>query len=264
MSKKNLEALMGLHIESKGSGPDLVLLHGWGMNASVWDGVASLLAQQFCVHSVDLPGHGGSSPCAPYELDVVTATLANALPPRVMICGWSLGGQVALNWAITRPGQVERLVLIASTPRFLRGADWECGIESAVLDDYASSLAGDWHAALRRFSRLQAHGDMHMRTVSRQLCERLMAHGEPAPAALAAGLQLLKETDLRANLRHVTQPVLLLHGECDAVVPLAAGAYLQRALSRATLEVFAKTAHAPLLAQPRRTARRIREFCGGA
>ena len=254
---------MGLHVESKGSGPDLVLLHGWGMNASVWDDVASRLAQRFCVHSVDLPGHGGSRTCAPYDLDAVTATLAAALPPRVMICGWSLGGQVALKWALTRAGQVERLVLIAGTPRFVQGPQWECGIDSAVLDDYALSLAGDWRAALRRFNQLQAHGDMHMRRVSRQLSERLMAHGEPVPAALAAGLRILKETDLRANLRHVAQPVLLLHGECDAVVPLAAGRYLQRTLSLATLEVFAKTAHAPMLAQPQRTARHILEFCGG-
>ena len=247
-----------------GSGPDLVLLHGWGMNARVWDDVATALAQRFRVHNVDLPGHGGSATCAPYDLDTVTATLAAASPPRVTICGWSLGGQVASNWARTRPGQVERLVLIACTPRFVRGPQWDCGIDGAVLDDFAQSLARDWRRALLRFNKLQAQGDMHLRTVSRQLRERLLAHGEPAPAALAAGLHILQQADLRADLRHIMQPVLILHGERDAVVPRAAAEYLQRMLPRATLDVFSGTAHALLVAQPQRPARRIMEFCSGA
>ena len=52
---------MGLHVASKGSGPDLVLLHGWGMNGGVWDETACALAPYFRVHCVDLPGHGASS-----------------------------------------------------------------------------------------------------------------------------------------------------------------------------------------------------------
>ena len=264
MSEKNLEALMGLHVERNGSGPDLVLLHGWGMNSGVWDDVAAVLAQQFHVHSVDLPGHGGSDTCTPYELDAVTATLAAALPPQAIVCGWSLGGQVAINWALTRPGQVTRLVLIASTPRFVRGPGWDCGVDSAVLDDFARDLAHDWRIALRRFNELQAHGDIERRAVARRLHERILAHGEPVTAALAAGLHILRQTDLRANLAHIAQPVLILHGARDAVVPLAAGEYLQRTLPRATLDVFAHTGHAPVIAEPQRTARSIMEFCRGA
>ena len=100
--------------------------------------------------------------------------------------------------------------------------------------------------------------------VSRRLRERLLAHGEPVPAALAAGLRMLRETDLRASLPHIVQPVLILHGARDDVVPIEAGEYLQRTLPCARLEVFAGTAHALPVAQPRRTARRIMEFCSGA
>src|SRR5258705_2254288 len=105
---------MDLHVESKGSGRDLVLLHGWGMNAGVWDEIAHELAPYFRVHCVDLPGHGASSD----EYCTLDA-LAAALPGRVTVCGWSLGGQVALDWALRAPRQAERLVLIASTPRFV-------------------------------------------------------------------------------------------------------------------------------------------------
>jgi pimeloyl-[acyl-carrier protein] methyl ester esterase len=252
---------MGLHVESNGTGPDLVLLHGWGMNARVWDEVAAELAQRFRVHNVDLPGHGGSGACLPYTLDVITAALAAALPPRAMVCGWSLGGQVALHWAFTTPAQVARLVLIASTPRFVRGPDWDCGMAVAAFDGFAQGLAADPEATLQRFILLQAQGDTAARAVARRLRELALAHGVPDAASLAAGLRILKETDLRADLPHIRQPALILHGACDCVVPPAAGAALQRGLPHSTLEVIMGAAHAPFIARPRSVARRIAEFC---
>lgn len=252
---------MTLHVEVSGNGPDLVLLHGWGMNAAVWDETSAGLAKHFRLHCVDLPGHGASSACAPYTLDSVADALAGALPQRVTVCGWSLGGQMALNWALREPDQVGRLVLIAATPRFVRGADWECGIDAAVLDGFAHGLAHDYHATLQRFMALQVQGDDEARGVLRRLRGKIFARGEPDVAALGAALRLLKETDLRDRLVHITQPALILHGERDTIVPPAAGEYLQRVLPHAVLEMFAGAAHALFIAQPQRTARRIMEFC---
>jgi pimeloyl-[acyl-carrier protein] methyl ester esterase len=253
---------MTLHIATHGSGPDIVLLHGWGMNAAVWDDTVPAFAQHFRVHCVDLPGHGGSSACIPYTFDAIADALAAALPPRLTVCGWSLGGQVALTWALRHPRQVERLVLIATTPRFVRRYGWDHGIDAAVLDGFAHGLTRDYRATLQRFLVLQAQGDTAARTVLRKLRERILMRGEPDVAALEAGLRILQETDLRDNLPHIAQPALILHGGCDAIVPRAAGEYLQHSLPRATLEVFAGAAHAPFVAQPQRTAQRIVEFCG--
>lgn len=252
---------MTLHVEVSGNGPDLVLLHGWGMNAAVWGELATELAQHFRLHCVDLPGHGASPACAPCTLDALADLLAAALPPRVAVCGWSFGGQVALNWALRKPDQIERLVLLAATPRFVRGAGWDCGIDAAVLDDFARGLAHDYRATLQRFTALQARADTHPRMVLRRLREHILAHGEPDVAALGAGLRLLKETDMRDRLERIAQPALILHGERDTLVPLAAGEYLQRVLPHAVIEVFAGTAHVLFIAQPQRTARRIMEFC---
>lgn len=252
---------MGLHVESKGSGPDLVLLHGWGMNAGVWDETACELARYFRVHCVDLPGHG-ASPDECFSLDAMTDALAAALPERVTVCGWSLGGQVALNWALRAPCRVERLVLISSTPRFVNGVQWEYGIDATVLDGFARDLAGDRHAVLQRFLVLQTRGDADARELLRRLRERLSACEEPGAAALAAALRVLQVTDLRASLPRIAQPALILHGARDAIAPLAAAQYLQRSLPRAALEVFAGAAHAPFVLKPQLTARRIVEFCG--
>ncbi|MCE9642273.1 MAG: pimeloyl-ACP methyl ester esterase BioH [Betaproteobacteria bacterium] len=248
-----------MHVKVAGSGPDLVLLHGWGMHAGVWDGIAALLALQFRVLSVELPGRA-SPACAPYTLDAVAAALADICAPRATVCGWSLGGQIALRWAFMHPEQVERLVLIASTPRFVRGPDWNSGMEAAVFDAFAQDLAHDANGALQRFAILQAHGDADARNVSRRLRACLSARDT---AALAAGLQILKDTDLRADLPRIAQPALIVHGERDTVVPLAAGEYLERTLPQATLAVIAGAAHAPFVTQPQNVARRITEFCRG-
>lgn len=252
-----------MHIKVAGSGPDLVLLHGWGMCADVWDEIAAQLALQFRVHCVDLPGYGESPGCTPYTLDALASMLAMACAPHAIVCGWSLGGQLALHWALMKPGQVERLVLVASTPRFVRAPGWESGMQPEILDAYAQDLAREPDDTLQRFASLQARGDTDARKVSRRLRECVATHCEGDIEALAAGLQILKDTDLRTDLPDITQPVLILHGERDSVVPLAAGEYLQRSLRRATLEVIDGAGHAPFIGRAHGVARRIAEFGNG-
>jgi pimeloyl-[acyl-carrier protein] methyl ester esterase len=248
-----------MRVKVAGNGPDLVLLHGWGMNAGVWDDIAVQLAPQFRVHSVELPGHE-SPACVPYTLDALARAMEGTCAPRATVCGWSLGGQIALRWALMHPEQVERLVLIASTPRFVRASDWNSGMDAAVFDAFAQELARDVDGALQRFAILQAHGDADARNVSRWLRACLSARDT---AALAAGLQILKDTDLRADLPRVAQSVLIVHGERDTVVPLAAGEYMEHTLPQATLAVIGGAAHAPFVTQPQDVARRIAEFCRG-
>src|SRR4051794_11114479 len=154
-------------VNADGSGPHLVLLHGWGMHAGVWDEMAALLAPQFRVLSMQLPAAQSS----PDALDAMAATLAGASPSRAIVCGWSMGGQVALRWAQLRPGQVERVVLISSTPRFINGPDWNHGMAPKVFTVFAESLEQDLNATLQRFVVLQAHGDESARNVVRRLNE---------------------------------------------------------------------------------------------
>jgi len=252
---------MTLHVEVSGSGPDLVLLHGWGTNAAVWRELAAALAPHFRTHCVDLPGHGASPACMSYTLDAVAGALAAALPARVSVCGWSLGAQFALTWARRDAQQVTRLVLIAGTPRFANRADWTHGIAAAVLDAFAVDLERDYRATLQRFLALQARGDGHAREVLRHLREQALSRGAPDARALAAGLQILRESDLRDLLPHIPQPTLILHGTEDTVVPPAAGEFLQRALPNARLAAIAGAAHAPFVAHVEQVASSIKEFC---
>ena len=246
-----------MQVTISGNGPDLVLLPGWGVTAQVWADVAGLLAPQLRVHCVDWSADTGG---APVTLDALADAVSALTVPRATVCGWSLGGQLALRWAMREPAQVARVILISTTPCFVRSPGWKHGMEPAVFAAFAQDLEHDIEGTLQRFVVLQAHGDTAERTVIRRLRACVAV---PDAAALAAGLQLLKQTDLRADLPQIRQPALILHGECDGLVPAGAGDYLQRTLPHAGLETIAGAAHAPFIAQPRAVAQRIAEFCHG-
>ncbi len=238
---------MTLHCDVSGSGRDLVLLHGWGMHAGIWDELARELSPHFRVHAVDLPGYGKSTTCDPYTLEQMAAALAEEMPQRCLVCGWSLGGQAALIWAGIAPQQVTRLALIATTPCFARRADWPHAVEATVLQDFAGALARDYAGTLKRFLLLQVQGDEHAKQVASQLRQSLFARGELDSRVLRQGLEILLNADLRDRLSTVMQPTLVLHGERDILTPFAAGEYLSRGLPRARLVRLRGAAHAPFV-----------------
>lgn len=242
---------MTLSVAVQGTGPDLALLHGWGTDARVWQILVGELAQRFRVHAVDLPGYGGTPVCTPYTLERMAEVLAASLPARCLVCAWSLGGQAALVWALTVPQQVIRLALVATTPCFSMRPGWPHGIETGLLQSFARSLDGDCAATLRRFALLQARNDDRARLVARQLQAARPAPGAPAVDALGQGLRILVESDLRDRMGTVAQPVMVVHGERDTLVPLAAAEYLKHALPDARLAVIAGAAHAPFVSKPR-------------
>ena len=88
-----------LHIESTGKGPDLVMLHGWGMHSAIWTDWAALLAERFRVHLVDLPGHGLSDASTAASLDDWAEAVKRVAPEGAWWLGWSLGGLVAMQTA---------------------------------------------------------------------------------------------------------------------------------------------------------------------
>jgi pimeloyl-[acyl-carrier protein] methyl ester esterase len=254
---------MKLHVETRGKGPDVVLLHGWGMHGGVWDELASELAAHFRVHVVDLPGHGASPACNPYTLQTLAGQVARSAPPRCAVCGWSLGGQVALAWARRDPAQVERLALVATTPCFVRRADWPHAVERTVLEQFSQELARDCAPALSRFLALQALGDSKAQQVASRLRSRLSARARPDPETLLAGLRILLEEDMRGELAAVAQPALIVHGECDALTTLAAGEYLSRHLPHGRLAIVRGAAHAPFISDPPRVSALLADFFDG-
>ncbi|GAA3544503.1 pimeloyl-ACP methyl ester esterase BioH [Zobellella aerophila] len=251
---------MSLYIERRGQGPDLVLLHGWGMNGAVWHSFAEWLEQDFCLHLVDLPGFG-ESPALPANAslqDWTQAVLA-VMPSQASLLGWSLGGLIATQLAVQQPGRVRHLVTLASSPKFVAEPDWP-GIKPEVLAEFERQLADDHLQVVNRFLALQAMGSEHAREDIRRLRDSLSRKPAPDPQALASGLALLGQGDLRASLAMLEVPLLRLYGRLDGLVPRKAAALIDRLAPASQSHIEAKASHAPFISHPEATARVIREF----
>ncbi|MDP3421474.1 MAG: pimeloyl-ACP methyl ester esterase BioH [Thiobacillus sp.] len=240
--------------------PVLALVHGWGMNARVFDALADRLANDFDVRAFDLPGHGVRAALADNSLQAWADDLAAQLPDNTTLLGWSLGSQVAMRAALDYPHRITRLVLLAATPKFVATEDWGRGMALADLEEFGAALKADPQATLLRFLSLQTRGMSGQKALLQQLRQTLLAAPVARSEALAAGLAILRDTDLRAELPRLTQPTLVLHGALDTLTPLAAGAWLAETLSNVQYSALARAAHAPHLSHGEDVAAAIGRF----
>jgi pimeloyl-[acyl-carrier protein] methyl ester esterase len=194
------------------------------------------------------------------SIDALAHYVAQALPERCGVCGWSLGGEVALAWAHYAPRQVTRLALIATNPCFMQRDDWLHALEPVALREFSQALTRDCAAALRRFVSLQAQGDVHSARVMRFLRQTTSAQRPPDALTLQQSLAILLRADLRPQLPAIQQPALVIHGDRDALVPLAAGKHLSQALPNARLAIMRGAAHAPFASNPQEAGARLFEF----
>jgi pimeloyl-[acyl-carrier protein] methyl ester esterase len=253
-----------LYMETVGQGPDLVLLHGWGLHGGVWDTLMPRLTPHLRVTRVDLPGHGRSRqlPMPPTLAELTLQVMAGIAPGAVLL-GWSLGGLVAQEAALEMPQRLRGLILANTTPRFVAADDWSCAMPPEQLREFAAGLAQDYKETLQHFLSLQVRGDESARASLRELRESLFAHGEPDTASLATGLSLLRDSDLRARLRQLSVPTLVLAGGYDRLTPAAAGEYLAQHIPGARFELFPKSAHAPFISHGEAFAAAVLHFVQG-
>jgi len=268
---------VALHVDRSGRGEPVVLWHGWAMNLRVFDALRENLQQDFQTIAVDLPGHGRSAwratapavPAAPAAaaaaarleaLDSLLQPLLATLPHNSTLLGWSLGGQLALRAAMLAPERVARLVLIATTPRLLRAADWPHGVDAALLALMRARVHEDSQAMVDEFLELQLRGCRNAVPLLHALRTTLPMHGAALAPALHSGLEVLTYTDLRPLLSQVNQPTLVVGGQYDRITHPRAAAALAHGLSNARYHEFARCAHAPFLSHADEFIVLLREF----
>jgi pimeloyl-[acyl-carrier protein] methyl ester esterase len=251
---------MTLATHSNGDGPNLSLVHGWGLGSGALHNLALALGEHFTVNRVDLPGYGDSAAIEPLTIEAVADDLAATLPPRAMLCGWSLGAMVCLVCAARHPHLVARMTLAGATASFVARQGWPEAMSEARFEEFRKVQIADSAQQLKRFASLIHQGAAQPREAQRYM------HADAVTvtnnAALLNSLDLLAQTDLRPMLTGVRQPVLLIHGDVDPLMPLAAAQRLMRELPDARLEVYGGSAHAPFASDPKRFVDSVRRFAG--
>tara|TARA_R110002012_G_scaffold52494_1_gene134822 strand:+ start:390 stop:1166 length:777 start_codon:yes stop_codon:yes gene_type:complete len=238
-----------LKTRTAGSGPNLVLLHGWGVNSGVWQPIATQLEQYFSITYVDLPGFGENNQIMPkpYDLKNLAECVANVLPQNSVLAGWSLGGLVAQHVALLEPTNVKQLVLIATSPKFQKGSDW-AGIDPNILQAFSQQLVKNLSKTIERFLAIQAMGSDSAKMDIKKIKSSIEASPQADIAALTAGLDILKHVDLRDQIAALKMPIHWMLGRLDSLVPAKLQGFVQQSLpNNHSVTVFPHASHAPFI-----------------
>jgi pimeloyl-[acyl-carrier protein] methyl ester esterase len=232
------------------------------MHSGIWEDTVEALCDYYRVTILDLPGHGYSRDVTVGStLRELTQAVAAAVPKTPAIwLGWSLGGLIAQRLAIDCPERMNKLILVGSSPCFVRRSDWPHAMELTVLHQFAASLNRDYRATMKRFLALEVHGSDHATEQLRVLRELVFQHGEPNCNVLRDGLQVLQDTDLRAELHHIRCSTLVLLGRRDNLVPPNAGVATCALLPNARSHTFEHAAHAPFFSHSQEFIEQLRWF----
>ncbi len=239
---------MKLYHTVAGIGPDLVLLHGWGMHSGIMDSIAARYQQRFRVHSIDLPGHGRSRDgSSNFTLEQVRTALTAVMPKNAQLLGWSLGGLLGMSIALDAPTHVAKLILLCSSPQFFSDQHWPHGMSPALLSGFADELLKDYRGTVLRFLGLCTQGSPAVREDLRKLKTMVFTPGAPEPQALLSGLHILQHCSLIDRLGELTLPVHFIMGAHDRIVPPDAASAAARLLPDASISVIAGASHLPFI-----------------
>ncbi|GAA0854978.1 pimeloyl-ACP methyl ester esterase BioH [Aliiglaciecola litoralis] len=240
-----------LFTESRGQGPHLVLLHGWGLNSGVWESIIEQLEDHFRITFIDLPGYGRNASVLPshYDLDSITSMVAECLPNKCSLLGWSMGGLVAQKIACEHATNIEKLVLLATSPKFSQDEDWP-GIKPNVLNTFEQQLEHNYTKTLDRFMAIQALGSATAKQDIKFIRDFIQHYPMPDAEALRAGLRILADTDLRTRISEIQCETHRWYGRLDSLVPVKATNSIATLQPNSQTHIFAHASHAPFISHP--------------
>ena len=249
----------------------IVFHHGWPLSADDWDNqMLFFLSQGYRVIAFDRRGHGRSdqtdtgNDMDTYAAD--TAELVNALDLKDAIhIGHSTGGGVVTRYvAGAESGRVAKAVLMgAVTPLMLQTPANPEGTPKAVFDDFRSALAANRAQFFKDVPAGPFYGfNRDGAKISQGLIDNWWRQGmEGGAKAQYDSIEAFSETDFTDDLQTITIPVLVMHGEDDQVVPIAASAHKAiKLLPNGTLKTYPDLSHGLFATHPERINADLLEF----
>jgi pimeloyl-ACP methyl ester carboxylesterase len=251
--KLNIDGIDIAYIR-RGRGMSLILIHGYPLDHSIWDQVAPLLGDDFEMIIPDLRGFGGSDLVeADQSIIDYASDLAGIMTQlrvkKAVLAGHSMGGYVALAFAREYPERVSGLAMIASQvladpPERKEG---RYATAKQVLEEGVGPIVESMTPKLSADPAVQA---FVRELISRQ---RSMA----IASALRAMAERPDSAEMFAAFRF---PVVIVHGDADALIPVERAREMKVALGSARYTELAAVGHMPMLEQPGAVAEALQFF----
>ena len=244
-------------IRELGSGPSIILVHGYPLDGAMWSGVARALATRFRVFKPDLPGRGNTEAAAPASIagyaDFVE-TLVREVPPPVGLAGFSFGGYISLDFMKRRPEKVKALALVDT--------------RASADDPSGRGERDEMIAAVRANGVKPVVESMPARLLSPEslgrpdLLERVQRMiARQKPETVEADLAAMRDRpDSTAFLPSLGVPTLVVVGEQDALAPPADSEAMAAAIPGARLVRVPGAGHLAPMERPKAVAEALGEF----
>jgi len=253
---------VALRAARAGTGPTVVLLHGFGESLLSWRATFDRLAADADVIALDLPGFGLSDkPATGYGNERMAAAVLGALDAlgvqRAVVVGHSMGGAIAVTLALRAPQRVSALVLVSPA---VSAASW------GVRPPGTEGVTGDWmRRAIARYERLRPRFTApHDPNWLGEDSAALAYTPADDPAYEVALQSVLREFNFDyltpERAARLTIPVLVIWGEFDQVIPRAIGTRIVESVASARLTVVPRTLHRPHVERPDTVAALVAAF----
>jgi pimeloyl-ACP methyl ester carboxylesterase len=260
-------------VQTAGSGPAVLLVHGLAGSSATWRHVLPSLADHVTVIAPDLPGHGRSEkPRGDYSLGNYASVLRDLLialgHDRATLVGQSLGGGIAMQFAYQYPERAERLVLVDSGGL---GQDVHLGLRALALPGAELVLAAGCASPLRSLgdgvgSLLRRIG-LRPTAVVDEIWRSYASLGEAATreAFVHTLRSVIDVAGQRVDARNrlylaAAMPTLLIWGDEDHIIPVKHAYEARDAIPGSRLEIFKGAGHFPHCEDPERFVRVLLEF----
>lgn len=241
-----------IYYQRVGSGPNLIMLHGWGADVSTWWGVVDLLKNQFTLWLIDLPGFGRSDPPQkPFTVsdyaEIIVGFIKDQGLDKPSLLGHSLGGRVVIKLAshMSSGKVIDKLILESSAGIKPKQDYWKSFIYPvAKLSHLIPNLFNLKKKVDMAFYRFLESDYLHAGLLKETLANII-------------------EEDLTDELPKIKNETLLIWGEKDPTkeTSLKNGKKMYQRIKNSRLEVLEGVGHFPHLERPKLLAYYVKEFC---
>ncbi len=264
MPPEKTALVLGQHIHyyETGQGPTVILLHGLGANAGIWAAVIVPLSQRYHVIALDQIGFGHSDkPLLDYKIatfdDFLYGFMQGQQITKATLVGNSLGGWIALDFAVQHPGMVDKLVLVdAGGLHFGSPGSKASASPSPKIDLNPSSVAS--------MKKILEYCFYDRSMVNDQVAESIFTQHlkDNDGYTIHSTMEGIFSTDQfeESKLASLHVPTLVLWGADDALIPLAKGEEFHAGIAGSKLVTINQCGHIPELEKPGEFNRAVLEF----